>query len=112
MRNLPCVVRDVGQELKRLGELAALLQDRLCGMAPDNEGIVAMQSLDAIAQGVSGVAEFLTVLASDLPADYRPDLARALRTVRLSSLADRLGGMDGSRVDCFDCELELFGAES
>ncbi|GAC1345890.1 MAG: hypothetical protein NVSMB18_26600 [Acetobacteraceae bacterium] len=110
-RSLPEVVNDVAGELSLLLGTAAALQEQVGSLAPGRDGIVALQSLDALTQGLACLSEFLSVLAGELPADVRPDLASALETVCLSAMAQRLSRSTPHGVAEPEGELELFGLD-
>ncbi len=111
-RDLPGIVGDVALELAGLAETALQLQAQIGPAAAHRTPIMALQSLDVLTQSLSGLADFLSTLAGDLPGGCRPDLTRALGRLRLSAMANRLGGLGREDDMCCEGELELFGAES
>lgn len=69
--------------------------------------IQAVQKLDELEQTVRGLERFLSIIGSDVPGDLRVDLHKALASVMLSALADRLSGKDHLPADdtSGDCDF-------
>jgi len=72
--------------------------------------IQELQKLDHVSQMIVGAAEFLQALTQDMPSDWRVDVRRAARSVRLAELACRLGDFTPehaaeSAQESGDCDL-------
>ena len=97
------------------GELAALA-DRCealqAGLAPalqSGAAIEEAQTLDILTQSLAAVADYLHVLAADLPKDWIVDPGPAVAAVQLSELAKRLAG--GGQLPAPESgEVDMFGA--
>jgi hypothetical protein len=102
--SLQTVVLDVERLVGRMmGE-----RDDVNALAPY---IVELQQLDALAQRIAGVGDYLNALACDLPAEWRVDAHAPARRLGLSEQANRLTGAALLTADDADLNSDpLFAA--
>lgn len=95
------ILAAVGREATALGHVADGAQDRMSRLARasglDEGAMQDLQSLDLFSQSLFGLADFLSDLAADIPAEWDADAVAAARNVRLSDLARRLSRPDRER---------------
>jgi hypothetical protein len=107
------VMLSVRAELTRLAHLAEEMQhsfgEALIAAARGRPDILEKaQGLDALAQHLTGVADFLGALGPQLPDHWALDPAPALRVVLLSDLAARLAGQAHAPAAAPDDDCEFF----
>lgn len=107
---LDVVLGRVAGELATLAALGTDLQDALgtnafAGDVPA-ASVRSMQNLDLMTQTLGALSRFMAVLAGDAAGTKTVDVAAALRTIDLSSVAARLAG-ETIRDEQHD-DLELF----
>ena len=95
---LDAVSREVTSAARTTCKLQEALSPLLCTLGQDEGMIKDIQALDLIAQHLHGLAGFLDALAPTLPVEWAGDAAAAARTVSLSNLARRLGGLEDCRI--------------
>jgi hypothetical protein len=95
--------RASGELLKIAGvieELEGFVGDAIKGGTPIGDAhIQELQKLDHAGQMIVAAADFLQALSLDMPPDWRVDVHKAARSVRLAELAGRLGAADPPAVE-------------
>ena len=118
---LAAVLERVGREI---GSLQAVVHDveHLVGDMMSGRGdaptvgalapyMVELQQLDALAQRIAGVGDYLKALAQDLPADWMVDAHAPARRLGLSDQKNRLTGAELMTADDADQNSDpLFAA--
>ena len=107
---LATVLQRVGREISSL-QTVVLDIERLVGrMMGERDDvatlapyIVELQQLDALAQRIAGVGDYLNALACDLPADWRVDAHAPARRLGLSEQVSRL--TDAAWLPADDADL-------
>ncbi|HVY33255.1 MAG TPA: hypothetical protein VG960_02420 [Caulobacteraceae bacterium] len=96
MLNFADLSNGVAAELSELGGLVDELQPMLSALVCESSDPVdlaqyeKLQTLDYISQHLQALAQFLSVLAGEIAAQTEVDCRRALSSITLSDLSERL----------------------
>jgi hypothetical protein len=104
------VLLRTSHEVRMISDTAGDLQNLIgnlviAGAFGGSESIYELQSLDKLCQNLDAVAEFLHALSESASPDWKMDVTRAAKTVKLSDVSERLTGRKaetGSSTGEFD----------
>jgi hypothetical protein len=97
------------QELSELSGVCQRLQAHLSPLLLRGADVEEAQALDVVTQSLGALADYLSALALDVPAEVQVDPQAAAAGLTLSALAARLTGAQASD-DETSGDLDLFGA--
>jgi hypothetical protein len=106
------VLTRTSNEVRMLSDTAADLQNLIAnlvvaGAFHGSQSIYELQSLDRLCQNLDAVAEFLHALSEGAPPDWKIDVVRAVKAVKLSDVSERLAGRK-AEIDVSTGEFEDF----
>ena len=95
------IARRVAQELNQLSSITSRIECAIAGLMLDSPGIASglhrdLQSLDSLGQMLEALAQFLTDMATQIPADWTFDPTHAASSLKLRDLANRLANKQES----------------
>ena len=109
--SLRTMIAAAGGELLALAReghrLQAMIGAHVAALGANEKTMEDAQLLDVLLQHHEALAEVLTRLAEEIPSEAEVDLEPVLGSLRLSGLADRLAGAEGSFAGAAG-ELEVF----
>ena len=109
--SLRTLIAAAGCELMALAReghrLQAMIGEHVAALGSSETAVEDAQLLDVLLQHHEALAEVLARLSEEIPATAKVDLEPVLGSLRLSGLADRLAGAEGSSAGSSG-ELEAF----
>jgi len=105
------IARRVATELHQLGIVTARIECAVSGLILNNPGGASglhqdLQSLDSLGQMLEALAQFLNVMATQIPPDWQFDPTKAASSVKLKDLAQRLSNQnEAKQTETDECEL-------
>src|SRR6185437_9022322 len=92
LQPLSCALAACAGELAALADRCEALQAGLAPALQTGAAIEEAQTLDLLTQTLGAVADYLGMIATDLPPEWQVDARTAARIVPLAELALRLAG--------------------